>query len=77
MGYLETGMRVLDSASGLLSRCRLAVLGANDTNTDADNNAINGSGSDDEFHRLMSTSTTRAKHLCGYSRWRVCLHGGS
>ena len=34
MGYLETGMRVLDSASGLLSRLQeLAVLGANDTNT--------------------------------------------
>jgi flagellin-like hook-associated protein FlgL len=34
MGYLETGMRVLDSASGLLSRLQeLAVLGANNTNT--------------------------------------------
>jgi ribosomal protein L16 len=34
MGYLETGMRVLDSASALLSRLQeLAVLGANDTNT--------------------------------------------
>jgi flagellin len=32
MGYLETGMRVLDSASSLLSRLQeLAVLGANDT----------------------------------------------
>ena len=42
MGYLETGMRVLDSASGLLSRLQeLAVLGANDTNTDADHEAIN------------------------------------
>ena len=36
MGYLETGMRVLDhdSASALLSRLQeLAVLGANNTNT--------------------------------------------
>ena len=42
MGYLETGMRVLDSASTLLSRLQeLAVLGANDTNTTADHEAIN------------------------------------
>ena len=41
MGYLETGMRVLDSASGLLSRLQeLAVLASNDTNTDADLKAI-------------------------------------
>ena len=41
MGYLETGMRVLDAASGLLSRLQeLAVLGANNTNTTADNDAI-------------------------------------
>ena len=34
-------MRVLDSASGLLSRLQeLAVLGANDTNTEADAEAI-------------------------------------
>ncbi len=34
MGYLETGMRVLDAASALLSRLQeLAILGANDTNT--------------------------------------------
>ena len=42
MGYLETGMRVLDSASALLSRLQeLAVLGANGTNTVADGEAIN------------------------------------
>ena len=42
MGYLETGMRVLDAASALLSRLQeLAVLGANNTNTTADHEAIN------------------------------------
>ena len=41
MGYLETGMRVLDAASALLSRLQeLAVLGANNTNTTADHAAI-------------------------------------
>ena len=66
MGYLETGMRVLDSASGLLSRLQeLAVLGANDTNTDADANAINAEAEAiaDEFHRLMSTSTYKGKNI--------------
>ena len=66
MGYLETGMRVLDSASALLSRLQeLAVLGANDTNTDADANAINAEAEAiaDEFHRLMSTSTYKGKDV--------------
>jgi len=66
MGYLETGMRVLDSASGLLSRLQeLAVLGANDTNTDADALAINTEAEAiaDEFHRLMSTSTYKGKNI--------------
>ena len=66
MGYLETGMRVLDSASALLSRLQeLAVLGGNDTNTDADNNAINAEAEAiaDEFHRLMSTSTYKGKDV--------------
>ena len=66
MGYLETGMRVLDSASGLLSRLQeLAVLGANDTNTDADALAINAEAEAiaDEFHRLMSTSTYKGKDI--------------
>ena len=66
MGYLETGMRVLDSASGLLSRLQeLAVLGSNDTNTDADALAINTEAEAiaDEFHRLMSTSTYKGKDV--------------
>ena len=66
MGYLETGMRVLDAGSGLLSRLQeLAVLGANDTNTDADNNAIDAEAEaiGDEFHRLMSTSKYKGKDI--------------
>ena len=66
MGYLETGMRVLDSASGLLSRLQeLAVLGANDTNTEADIEAIDREAEAiaDEFHRLMSTSTYKGKNI--------------
>ena len=66
MGYLETGMRVLDSASGLLSRLQeLAVLGANDTNTEADALSINTEAEAiaDEFHRLMSTSTYKGKNV--------------
>ena len=66
MGYLETGMRVLDSASGLLSRLQeLAVLGANDTNTDADHEAINleAEAIADEFNRLMTTSTYKGKNI--------------
>ena len=66
MGYLETGMRVLDSASGLLSRLQeLAVLGANDTNTIADSTAIDAEAEAiaDEFHRLMSTSTYKGKDI--------------
>ena len=66
MGYLETGMRVLDSASGLLARLQeLAVLGANDTNTEADSEAIDREAEAiaDEFHRLMSTSTYKGKNI--------------
>ena len=66
MDYLETGMRVLDSASVLLSRLQeLAVLGANDTNTTADTKAIDREAEAiaDEFHRLMSTSTYKGKNI--------------
>jgi len=66
MGYLETGMRVLDSASGLLSRLQeLAVLGANDTNTTADHEAINleAEAIADEFNRLMTTSTYKGRDV--------------
>ena len=66
MGYLETGMRVLDSASGLLSRMQeLGVLAANDTNTDADLKAIDAEAEalGDEFHRLLSTAKYKGKDL--------------
>jgi len=66
MGYLETGMRVLDAASALLSRLQeLAVLGANETNTTADAAAIDAEAEalGDEFNRLMSDSTYKGKNV--------------
>jgi len=66
MGYLETGMRVLDSASSLLSRLQeLAVLGANNTNTTQDHEAINleAEALADEFNRLMTLSTYKGKNV--------------
>jgi len=66
MGYLETGMRTLDAASGLLSRLQeLAVLASNDTNTDADVHAIDmeAEALGDEFHRLLSKATYKGKPL--------------
>jgi|UPI0003626B30 flagellin len=66
MGYLETGMRVLDAASMLLSRLQeLAILGANDTNTTADAAAIDAEAEaiGDEFNRLMSNSTYKGKNV--------------
>ena len=66
MGYLETGMRVLDAASSLLSRLQeLAVLGANNTNTVADMEAINleAEAIADEFNRLMTNSTYKGKNV--------------
>ena len=59
-------MRVLDSASALLSRLQeLAVLGANDTNTTADHEAINleAEAIGDEFNRLMTTSTYKGRDV--------------
>ena len=66
MGYLETGMRVLDAASALLSRLQeLAVLGANDTNTTTDAAAIDleANAIADEFNRLMTTSKYKGKDI--------------
>ena len=66
MGYLETGMRVLDAASGLLSKLQeLAVLASNDTNTTADNTAINAEGEAlaDEFDRLLKTAAYKGKSI--------------
>jgi flagellin len=64
MGYLETGMRVLDAASSLLARLQeLAVLGANETNTTADAAAINAEAEaiGDEFNRLLSDAKYKGK----------------
>ena len=66
MGYLETGMRVLDAASSLLARIQeLAVLGANGTNTTADKNAIDAEAEAiaDEFHRMMTKSTYKGLNV--------------
>ena len=66
MGYLETGMRVLDAASALLSRLQeLAVLGANNTNTTADHDAINVRPKHlvMNFNRLMTTSKYKGKGI--------------
>ena len=66
MGYLETGMRVIDRASALFSRRQeLAVLGANNTNTNADSESINleAEAIADEFNRLMQNSTYKGKDV--------------
>ena len=66
MGYLETAMRTLDSASALTSRIQeLAILGANETNTIADHNAINAEAEAlaDELYRLLNKATYKGKDL--------------
>ena len=66
MGYLETGMRVLDAAAALLARLQeLAVLGANDTNSISDHEAINleAEAIAQEFNRLMNSATYKGKDI--------------
>jgi len=66
MGYLETGMRVLDSASGLVARLQeLAVLAANDTNTSDDSDAIDAEfeAIAVELNRLLETATYKGKSI--------------
>lgn len=66
MGYLETGMRVLDAASGLVGRMQeLAVLGANDTNTTQDSDAIDAefTALAEEFNRLLDEATYKGKDI--------------
>ena len=66
MGYLETGMRVLNSATALLSRMQeLAVLGANDLNTINDHEAFNIEAEEiaQEFNRIMSNNTYKGKNI--------------
>jgi len=82
MGYLETGMRVIDAASGLLQRLQeLAVLGANGTNTTEDNAAIDAEAEAiaDEFDRLMTTSTYKGLDVFATSTgaYNVAMGGRS
>ena len=66
MGYLETGMRVLDAAAALLARLQeLAVLGANDTNSTSDHEAINleAEAIAQEFNRLMGSAAYKGKDI--------------
>ena len=65
-GYLETAMSTLDAASGLLSRLQeLAILGANDTNTTADSDAIDFEAEKiaDELNRLLVNAKYKGKDL--------------
>jgi flagellin len=66
LGYLETGMRVLDAASSLTSRLQeLAILGANNTNTNSDHEAINAEAEAiaKELNRLLTTSKYKGKDI--------------
>ena len=65
-GYLATAMSTLDSAATLLSRIQeLAILGANQTNTTADANAIDAEAEAlaDELNRLLDTAEYKGKTL--------------
>ena len=79
MGYLETGMRVLDAASGLLSRLQeLAVLGANSTNTAEDSAAIDAEfkAIATELDRHLESATYKGKDVFGTtSGLKVSLGG--
>ena len=82
MGYLETGMRVLDSASSLLARIQeLAVLGANSSNTTADAAAIDAEAEAiaDEFNRMMTKSTYKGLNVIASTvgEYNVSLGGRS
>ena len=82
MGYLETGMRVIDAASGLISRLQeLAVLGANGTNTSADSDAIDAEAEAiaDEFNRMMTKSTYKGFNVfcTTVSEFNVAVGGRS
>jgi len=66
LGYLETGMKVIDAASALIARIQeLAVLGANDTNTDDDNTAIDAEGDalGKELVRLLDDADYKGKSV--------------
>ena len=66
MGYLETGMKVIGSASALLARLQeLAVLGANGTNTFEEHEMINAEAEAiaQEFNHLMQGATYKGKDI--------------
>ena len=66
MGYLETGIKALDSASNLLSRLQeVAVLGANNTNTITEHEMLNAEaeGLAQEFNRVMQSATYKGKDV--------------
>ena len=65
-GYLATAMSTLDSAANLLSRIQeLAILGANQTNTTADANAIDAEAEAlaDELDRLLTNAKYKGKSM--------------
>ena len=65
-GYLATAMSTLDSAASLLSRIQeLAILGANETNTTADANAIDAEAEAlaDELDRLLTNAKYKGKAM--------------
>lgn len=66
LGYLETGMKVIDAASALIARIQeLAVLGANETNTADDNTAIDAEGNalGKELVRLLADADYKGKSV--------------
>ena len=66
MGYLETGLKVIGSASSLLARLQeLAVLGANGTNTFEEYEMINAEAEAiaQEFNRLMQGANYKGKDI--------------
>ena len=65
MGYLETGASVRCSLITASRLPELAVLGANDTNTLNDHEAINleVEAIAQEFNRLMSSNTYKGKNV--------------
>ena len=65
-GYLATAMSTLDSAATLLSKIQeLAIIGANETNTSADLDAIDAEAEAlaDELHRLLSNAEYKGQSL--------------
>jgi flagellin len=76
MGYLETGMRVLDQQLHFLQDYKsLAVLGANDTNSTSDHEAINleAEAIAQEFNRSVRLTRVRSRGTSKLFRRRSTL----